>query len=356
MRLFAIMLYVLLLGMAVPLLPMSSLAQESGDDFGLSEVDPELPQKIKKWNSDCLSCHSEEGVRNPPRKGMDLQVLARMTVDQGAFEQSDHGKTACKDCHTEAYVPYPHEKNARNKIKSCAECHKQPAKTITPEFKLSEHFKAHSEAFTCLSCHESHTMRKANKIGALSLAVTQDNALCQQCHGPTKDGLPNHPLLKGNDDSKRYHDLMAAKGKAEALRPSMEVAHEWLPEMSQHLSAVRCIDCHSPISDTALSHTVEKKDKAERRCEACHADQTDLGKRLYRKKMQEAPGAWMGFANGALLSEVYVVGGNRNLWLEIAAGGMIASVAGGTLCAMLWRRRQKKRKAAQNAQKKDEAQ
>ncbi len=279
-----------------------SLAEEAGE-FGLEEKDPELPAKIKAWNADCLSCHSEEGIAKPPRQGMDMALLSKMLVDHPRFERSDHGKMACKDCHGEPYVPYPHGVNAKAGIKGCESCHQQPAKTITPEFKASRHFKEHSAKFTCLSCHDSHTMRKAAKLASAQLAARQDNPQCLQCH----------------NDSKRYEALM----KPDAKRPDMTAVHAWLPEMALHLDHVRCIDCHSPVSDGALSHQVQGKDKAVRHCESCHAEDGELGKRLYKPMLINAPGEEGGFINAALLREIYVVGGNRNRWLDWAGLGVL---------------------------------
>ena len=191
---------------------------EEADDFGLTEVDPELPQKIVKWNADCLSCHSRQGLTAPPRQGMDMALLAKLLVEQERFEHSYHGKMACKDCHTEAYVPYPHKQNASKQIKGCVECHQNPARTIQPEFKASKHFKEHSDRFSCLSCHDAHTDRKASRLETAHLAAVQDNAMCQSCH----------------DDDTRYMALKLpastpASSKPVARRPDMAKTHDWLP-------------------------------------------------------------------------------------------------------------------------------
>jgi hypothetical protein len=314
-RLFAALLAAMML-LAVPAAP--GRAADS-DDFGLEEKDPELPAKIRAWNADCLSCHSEAGLKAPPRQGMDMALLARLLVDHPRFEASDHGKMACKDCHTEAYVPYPHLPNAKAQIKGCEPCHQQPAKTITPEFKASKHFKDHTAKFTCLSCHDSHTMRKAAKLPTAQAAARQDNRQCLACH----------------DDDKRYLALM----KPDAKRPEMSVVHAWLPEQALHLDHVRCVDCHSPVADMALSHEVQGKDKAVRRCEACHAGDGELGRRLYKPMLIDRPGEKDGFANAALLREVYVVGANRNRWIELGGLGALLLTALAVLVRLLRRRK-----------------
>lgn len=296
----------------------SPAGAEEADDFGLEEKDPDLPAKIKAWNADCLSCHSEAGLKSPPRAGMDMALLATLLVDQGHFEASDHGKMACKDCHTEAYVPYPHLLNAKAQIKSCEPCHQQPAKTITPEFKASKHFKEHSARFTCLSCHDSHTMRKAAKLPSRQAAVRQDNHQCLQCHA----------------DDKRYLALM----KPDAKRPDMTAVHSWLPEMSLHMDHVRCVDCHSPVSDLALSHEVQTKDKTVRACETCHVEGGELGRRLYKPLLIDAPGEQGGVSDGVLLREIYVVGANRHLWIDWGGAAALLLAALGVIHHHLRRR------------------
>lgn len=291
---------------------------ESADEFGLEEKDAELPARIKAWNADCLSCHSEQGLTKPPRQGMDMALLAKLLVDHPRFEKSDHGKMACKDCHGEAYVPYPHLPKAKEQIKGCEPCHQQPARTITPEFKAGKHFKTHTDKFTCLSCHDSHTMRKAAKLPTAQAAVRQDNRQCRACH----------------DDDRRYLALM----KPESRRPDMAVVHSWLPEMGLHLDHVRCVDCHSPASDLALSHEVLGKDRAVRRCEACHAEGGELGRRLYKPMLIDAPGEQGGFADGTLLREIYVVGANRNRWIDLGGLGALGLTALAVLTRILRRR------------------
>jgi hypothetical protein len=323
----ALCLCVLVIVGGMTMFPALTWAEEA-DDFGLTEVDPELPQKIVKWNADCLSCHSQQGLAAPPRQGMDMALLAKLLVEQERFEHSYHGKMACKDCHTEAYVPYPHQQNASKQIKGCVECHQSPAKTIQPEFKASKHFKEHSDRFSCLSCHDSHTDRKASRLETAHLAAVQDNAMCQSCH----------------DDDTRYMALKLpasapASSKSVAQRPDMAKTHDWLPQFDLHLAATRCIDCHSPAADAGpLSHEVQGKDKALRRCEACHGSDTELGRRLYKRFLLDKPGSEGGFANAALLTEVYVVGANRNQWLEWGAAAALILTALAVALTAVWRR------------------
>ena len=83
---------------------------------------------------------------------------------------------------------------------------------------------------------------------------------------------------------------------------------------------------------------MQGKDKALRRCEACHGSDTELGRRLYKRMLLDKPGSEGGFANAALLTEVYVVGANRNQWLEWGAAGALALTALAVALSAAWRR------------------
>ena len=147
--------------------------------------------------------------------------------------------------------------------------------------------------------------------------------MCQSCH----------------DDDARYMALKLPASKPAAQRPDMGKTHDWLPQLDLHLAATRCIDCHSPAVDVGpLSHEVQGKDKALRRCEACHGGDTELGRRLYKRMLLDKPGSEGGFANAALLTEVYVVGANRNQWLEWGAAGALALTALAVALRSAWRR------------------
>jgi hypothetical protein len=171
-------------------------------------------------------------------------------------------------------------------------------------------------------------MRKASRLETAHLAAVQDNAMCQSCH----------------DDDARYMALKLpalnqTTSKLAAQRPDMGKTHDWLPHFDLHLAATRCIDCHSPAVDAGpLSHEVQGKDKALRRCEACHGGDTELGRRLYKRMLLDKPGSEGGFANAALLTEVYVVGANRNQWLEWGAAGALALTALVLAARAAWRR------------------
>jgi predicted CXXCH cytochrome family protein len=304
---------------------------EELDEFDVGESDPQLPAKIWKWNAECYGCHSgygfrEQGLKEPPhegaRKGMDMAKLAGMLVAHEGFERGVHGAMACKDCHTDNYVVYPHIPDSRGKIKGCESCHQAPAKIITPEFNASIHYKEHTAGFTCLACHDSHLMQKASKLKSPRLIAQQDNAMCIGCH----------------DSDVRY-----ARFKPAARRPDLKEAHAFLPNPDMHWRQVRCIDCHTPESDQGVSHQVTGKGTAERDCASCHSAASALNNRLYRRSPEDQPFEMAGFLNAFVLNEAYVVGATRSLWLDKASllAGAVLLAGLGIHAAIRLRRRRK---------------
>ena len=284
------------------------------DDFGVEAVDPDLPNKIKKWNADCNACHSEEGERHPPRADMDLTKLAKLAiVPPERFEQSVHGKMACKECHGDPYVTYPHGADARKGIQSCPDCHKALARDVTPQLQSSIHFKLHGEQFKCTSCHNPHVWQKVSKIASPQRIAAQDNAMCLNCH---------------------ESDLKYAAFTVKKRRPVLTEVHSWLPNAELHWKHVRCIDCHTPAKTEAISHELLPKTEANRNCVVCHSADSSLRTRLYRylvdqqqERLEKA-----GFVNAFILNEAYVVGATRNKWVDLGSavvvGLLLAGLAG----------------------------
>ena len=92
-----------------------------GDMFSLEPVDPDLPEKIRKWNAECYACHSETGLKNPPRDDLDLEELAGLLMESDGFDAGVHTGMACKECHAEGYVEFPHGEPTVRKIEPCLE-------------------------------------------------------------------------------------------------------------------------------------------------------------------------------------------------------------------------------------------
>jgi hypothetical protein len=278
---------------------------------GAAPSDPALIEKIKKSNAECYACHSEQGLAHLPRTDIDVQKLRQFIHDPAQFDNSNHAGMECKVCHGEAYKLFPHPADAREKISLCEECHAQKSLRVEKQFAKSVHAVNLSEKFTCLTCHDPHIYKVAQKIGDPRQIVAQDNAMCIDCH---------------NSDL-RYMEFSGALPSKKA-RLDLISLHGWLPNPLLHWKAVRCIECHTPVSTVkslATSHEILAKDKAEKNCVTCHSQDTALAARLYRFAA-ENQGADLGFVNSAILDSAYVIGATRNPWVDnlvIAVFGLL---------------------------------
>lgn len=275
----------------------SAQSAEEEDSFALEPVDPDRPEKIRKWNAECYACHSEAGLKSPPRADMDLKKLADMLITANGFDNSVHTGMACKECHANGYVEYPHGQSEKSLIKPCLECHPQRGKEIVAEFKKSIHTKDHADKFTCVSCHEAHYMQVTEKIVSPRRIVEQDNSFCIDCH----------------ESEYLYSQIVPTK-----KLPNLNKVHSWLPNSELHWTAVRCVDCHTPQASAGISHEIQPKDRAERQCASCHSADSSLRTRLYRHLAREDRLSKVGFVNGFILTDAYVVGATRNEWLDKA--------------------------------------
>jgi predicted CXXCH cytochrome family protein len=306
--------------------PALAADEATGAGASAEAVNPELLEQIRKDNAQCYSCHSEQGLAHPPRADLDLVKLRDLLLDDADFKLSAHGQMACKTCHGQAFEVFPHAEGGRASISSCQECHAVKALKIEKQFHASAH--ADLGKMTCLSCHDPHLFNTAAKMESPQSAVAQDNGICLNCH-----------------ESEELFRAMAAPDKK---RPDLDRIHKWLPNHRLHWSAVRCVECHTPMAKAkAQPHEILGSEKAERDCVTCHTRETALRVRLYRH-LAETEQETLGFANSVILSDHYVIGATRNRYVDIAvlalAGLTLAGVLGhGALriLARLGRRRRK---------------
>ena len=270
---------------------------------------PEELVKIQAANGKCLACHSEAGLKKPPKEGLDLKKLRSHLVHLDTYTASDHGQMACTKCHGDGYDEHPHEADAKDSLSECQDCHARKAMRIERQFDKSVHAENLSETFTCVTCHDAHSMTLAAKLRDPHKIVAQDNKICLDCH-----------------DSDLAFAKMAPDKKK---RPPIDDIHDWLPNTRLHWKAVRCIECHTPTEDKlSLSHEIQNKDKAEKKCATCHSANSSLNARLYRHLATEEQNKY-GFLNSVILSNSYVVGATRSPTLDmILIGLFVATLAG----------------------------
>lgn len=300
--LLAICALMLMAFLAVP--PAHADDDDAEVDFSLP-FDTGLAQKTKEAIAACVKCHSPAGLANPPRPDLDRVRLEKTILHPEAYDASAHTGMDCKDCHTRGYADFPHKAGV-GPAKPCVECHRRRAETVEREVKASVHDAKHPGKFDCVTCHDPHVYTTAEKIGAPKRIVAQDNAMCADCH--------RSELLFSKFITKRLPDL----GEV----------HGFLPNTALHFQAIRCIDCHTPEGNPT-SHEVVAREKSERNCATCHSAETSLRTRLYRHLTREARESDAGFLNAFILTDAYIVGATRNLWLDRASFVILALLLGG---------------------------
>ena len=302
-------------------LPFSSKSQDS------------IPAQEKKAanqieNEKCLSCHAhtkftfENTVTSQTVKH---KMEPGNIINPDLFYGSNHRTFKCTDCHSEDFKVWPHSAEVRMEQKNnCIDCHggdEQYAKfhfeKIEQEFALSVHSTKHSQDFTCYMCHEPHSY----KISARSDSITKnviayDNNICLSCHN--------------NVD--RYNLI------SDRPKPNIIDKHDWLPNQARHFQNVRCIECHARSNDSLLvAHNIQPKEKAVKLCVECHSKNSILLASLYNYNRSKIIASSYGFENGAILNSSYVIGANRNEYLNMISLIILALVLGGILIHLTFR-------------------
>jgi Cytochrome c3/Cytochrome c554 and c-prime len=266
-------------------------------------------------NERCFKCHGQ-GSYEYTNENLGRQVKALMfserVVDRDKFYQSNHRSFSCTDCHAAGYTTFPHAGELRMEQSfNCIDCHggddmfaKFLFEEIEAEYMGSIHFKLEEEGFTCWKCHGPHdykiSIRDATNIKE---AILYDNNICLRCHA-------NFDRFQLLSDREEINILQS---------------HEWLPGQESHFKSVRCIECHTEINDTVLvSHLIKPKEEAVQRCNECHSQNSMLMSTLY--KFQSKEQREDGFFNGIILNQSYVIGANRNEYLNNLSLGILAGI------------------------------
>jgi len=266
-------------------------------------------------NERCFKCHGQKTFEYM-NENLGHQVKALMfserIVDRNKFYQSNHKSFSCTDCHSEEYVTFPHPGELMMEQNyNCIDCHGGDEKfaqyhfeEIEAEYQKSVHFKLEEEGFSCWKCHGPHDYKISIRNSTnLKETILYDNNICLNCHA--------------NFD---HFQLLSEKEEVSILQK-----HEWLPNQASHFKNVRCIECHSQINDTILvSHLIKPKEEAVKRCNECHSQNSLLLSTLY--KFESKAQRQDGFFNGIILNQSYVIGANRNEYLNNISLVLMAGV------------------------------
>jgi Zn finger protein HypA/HybF involved in hydrogenase expression len=199
---------------------------------------------------------------------------------------------------------------------NCIDCHGGDEKfssfrfeEIEKEYQQSVHYKLEEEGFTCWKCHNPHSYKiSIRNTDNLKETILYDNTICLNCHS----NFSRFQLLTDREEI------------------NVIEKHDWLPNQASHFSNVRCIECHTKINDSILvSHLIVPEEEAVKKCNDCHSRNSMLMASLY--KFQSKEQRRDGFFNGIILNESYVIGANRNEYLNLLSlliSGIIILIIG----------------------------
>ncbi len=274
---------------------------------GLKAQDDDLPQ-LSEANEVCAHCHGNhyysfynKVTEQTERKRMNPYFF----IDTTLFKKAVHHDFSCEDCHSSEYNTYPHPSELKLEPKlTCLDCHggdetfaKYHFDEIDAEVEQSVHKTAFGFNFRCTLCHDLHSYHPVarNQNAKIKDIVVADNQMCLSCH---------------NNLSK--YQILTDQNKPELLQ-----THSWLPNQELHFLNVRCIECHTPTGDTLMvSHKILPKEQAVHLCSDCHSTSSILRDKLY-KYVAKQRRLQSGFYNSVFLNDAYVIGANRNRYLNI---------------------------------------
>jgi len=266
-------------------------------------------------NERCFKCHGQEKYEYT-NESLGKQVKALLCsdriVDRSEFYSSNHKSFSCTDCHSEVYTTFPHPGELRMEMQyNCLDCHggdeafaRFSFEEIDAAYLQSVHFRLEDEGFTCWKCHNPHSY-KVNRRNSTNLKETiqYDNNICLNCHS----------------------DFSRLQLMTESKEINLMEKHDWLPNQTSHFRSIRCIECHTKTNDSILiSHYIVPKEEAIRGCNDCHSKNSILMTSLYKFESKE--NRKDGFVNGIILNESYVIGANRNRYLNIISFSIFSIV------------------------------
>lgn len=292
----------------------------------LSSVHSKMFSKNNTNAPVCIDCHSQPIVSN---KDIDLATLK---LNQDKMCMSCHTKSK-KNKNSKALINYQESIHSpilfkdNSKAATCIDCHgSHNIKSTTDTASLINKFKIQQ---VCAKCHIAISNEYSLSIHGIALKKgNQDVPDCSYCHGLH---LKNRQFQISNKiivDNGLNLDRLASTKMITCVKchtnktlmkkynlSTIKEAHNWLPNRAAHWNAIRCVDCHSSYEPPNLSHNLLPQSKVVKNCESCHSKNSILMTKLYKYKKEQSIEK-LGFVNGTLLSDAYVIGANRNKLLD----------------------------------------
>lgn len=265
-------------------------------------------------NEKCLVCHGEpyfELADTATGETQNRLMCDDYFVDRDEFYQSNHWSFACTDCHSYDFEIFPHPTSTRlEEPYHCNDCHGYDEQYAHYQFEeiqteYEESIHAEIDGFSCWKCHDPHSYEINIRTSTnLEKTILYDNNICLECHA----NFDNFQLLTDREEI------------------VIVDSHEWLPNQSAHFTSVRCIECHTEINDSILvAHKLLPIEKAVKRCTECHTRDSRLLATLYKFQSKEFR-TDVGFVNGVIFNQSYVIGANRNVILNVLSFIIFAGV------------------------------
>lgn len=286
--------------------PGVTLAQADSADTG---PDLEKYREVNDFvdeNESCFKCHAEtKYVLVDEFFGREITnaMCPDKIVDRDDYYSMVHKSFACLDCHAYEYEEFPHPLEARLEDPyRCIDCHGYDdnyAHFKFEDIEMQYMESVHStdvEEFSCWKCHDPHSYKLTVRDDGTSIseAIAYNNDICLSCHS----------------DFSRF-ELLTDRDEINILE-----THDWLPNQAAHFGNVRCIECHTSISDSTLvAHHVQPSELAVKNCADCHSKNSLLMASLYKHEAKESRKKY-GFINGIIINDAYVIGANRNTTLS----------------------------------------
>lgn len=267
----------------------------------------EKPEYADENEETCLKCHGNatyefynDWIEGPEKRIMNPYYR----ISREDYYGSVHASFKCVDCHSPDYEVFPHDGFLRMEpAYTCLDCHEGDESTahyrfekIAEEHEKSIHFQGLGESFTCWKCHDPHNTKFfARNDNTIMKVVEHANEICHRCHS----------------DYDRFQLF------SENEHPPLQEVHHWLPNYNLHMKKVRCIECHVEVQDSLLvGHHIKPKEKAVKNCVECHSTNSLLMASLYKFNTIKGR-SQKGFFNSVILNESYVIGANRNYYLNL---------------------------------------
>lgn len=261
---------------------------------------------------------------------VNLTMYRELRIDPVKYNNATHGGFKCTDCHSSDYETLPHPVSVKFETKYvCLDCHGGDEayasfkfETIDEEYSESVHAKKLGDGFSCWSCHNPHVYKLTGKI-SIDDRVAYNNEMCLQCHG----------------NEIKFSDLTSLK------IPNLIEKHDWLPNQALHFKKVRCIDCHAKQNDSIMvAHLIKPGSQAVKNCVECHSTNSILMASLYKHEVSQQRST-SGFYNGVIMNQAYVIGANRNYYVNIASAVLLGLTLIGIAIHAFFRTRKTKRNA-----------